>query len=135
MNQVNPLHISGLFVVIIIFLFFKLNGIKEELVEAKSEFGVSEALAVDLNALKSVYADKKKIKKSLERILNQPSLKAAKLKIKHEKKFMKISATSIDTKVLNTLMGKILNASFNITALKIKRLSDTQASLEMEIKW
>ncbi|MDQ7042685.1 MAG: hypothetical protein Q9M34_04055 [Sulfurimonas sp.] len=135
MNQVNPLHIGGLLVVVIIFLFFKLSGVKEELIEAKSEFAVSEALAVDLNALKSVYGDKKKIKKSLERILNHPSIKAAKLKIKREKKFMKISASSIDTKVLNTLMGKILNASFNITSLKIKRLSDTTASLEMEIKW
>ncbi len=135
MNQVNPLHLGGLLLVVLMFLFFKLHGIKEELAEAKSEFLVSQTLAVDLNALKSVYADKTKIKKSLERILGQKSIVAAKLHVKRDKKFVKISSQSMDAAVLNGLMGKILNASFNITTLKIKRLSDTKASLEMEIKW
>ncbi|HIP20985.1 MAG TPA: hypothetical protein EYG70_07660 [Sulfurimonas sp.] len=135
MNQVNPLHLGGLLLVVLMFLFFKLNGIKEELAEAKSEFLVSQTLAVDLNALKSVYADKTKTKKSLERILGQKSIAAAKLHVKRDKKFIKISSQSMDAAVLNGLMGKVLNASFNITALKIKRLSDTKASLEMEIKW
>jgi len=135
MNQINPLHIGGLLLVILMFLFFKLGGVKEELVATKSEFLVSESLAVDLNALKSVYADKKKIKSSINRILSQPSVKGAKLTVKREKKFIKISAKSINTSTLNSLMGKVLNGSFNITALKIKRLSETKASLEMEIQW
>ena len=135
MNQVNPLHLGGLLLVVLMFLFFKLHGIKEELAEAKSEFLVSQTLAVDLNALKSVYADKTKTKKSLEHILRQKSIVASKLHVKRDKKFVKISSQSMDAAVLNGLMGKILNASFNITTLKIKRLSDTKASLEMEIKW
>lgn len=135
MNQVNPLHLAGLLLIVLMFLFFKLDGVKEEIAAAKSEFLVSQSLAVDLNALKSVYADKKKTKKSLERILGQRSIVAAKLHIKRDKKFVKISSQSIDAVVLNSLMGKILNGSFNIATLKIKRLSDTKASLEMEIKW
>lgn len=135
MNQTNPLHIGGLLLVTIMFLFFQLSSAKVELAEAKSELLTSEALAVDLNALKSVYADKKKTKKSIERILGTRTIKAAHLVIKREKKFVKITASSIDTSVLNALMGKVLNASFNITNLKVKRLSETKASLAMEIKW
>jgi len=135
MNQINPLHIGGLLIVLIAFLLFSLSGVKEELSEAKSEFLVSKTLAVDLHKLKSVYANKKKIRSNINRILSQSSIKATKLSVKREKKFIKISAKNIDTLALNTLMGKILNDSFNISMLKIKKLSETKASLEMEIKW
>ncbi|MDF1877753.1 hypothetical protein JHD47_07980 [Sulfurimonas sp. SAG-AH-194-L11] len=135
MNQVNPLHIGGLLLVMIMFLFFELSGAKEGLKEAKSEFLVSEELAIDLHALKSVYADTKKIKNSINRILANQSIKKANLSVKRGKKFIHISSKSVDTEVLNRLMDKVLNASFNITTLKIKRLSETKASLEMEIKW
>ncbi len=135
MNQINPLHVGALLLVLIMFLFFKLSGVKAELDETKVEFAKSEALAVDLNSLKSVYGDKKKIQKSIDRILSQSSIKAAKLHVKREKNFIKISSQSLDTKSLNSLMGKILNGSYNITALKIKKLSQTKASLEMEIQW
>jgi hypothetical protein len=41
----------------------------------------------------------------------------------------------MDKNTLNLLMGKILNASFNITSMQIKKLSDDKVSLDMEIKW
>ena len=135
MNQINPLHIGLLFGVIIVFLFFKLSGIKSELVDAKQEFLASEKLAVDVSSLKAVYANKKKTKRSLERILAQNVLKKADLSIKRQKKFIKISAKSLQTPALNLLMGKVLNGSYNITRLKIDKLSETNAALEMEIKW
>jgi len=135
MNQVNPLHIGALLLVLIMFLFFKLSGIKEELVEVKQDYQISKKLAVDVNSLKSVYANKKKTKEALERVLRQSSLKSASLNLKKEKKSIKISSQSIDTQALNFFMGKILNGSYDISLLKIKKLSQTTASLEMEIKW
>ena len=134
MNQINPLHIGALLAVIILFLFFQLSGVKSELKEAKSDYKSSEKLAVDLSSLKSVYADKKKSTKSLERILNQSSIKMAKLTIKRQKKSMKISSKSVSAKLINSLMGKILNGSYNVTKLKIKKLSETKASLDLEIQ-
>ena len=135
MNQVNPLQIGALLIVIIAFLFFKLSGVKSELVEANEAFAKSEKLAVDLSSLKSVYANKTKSQKSLHRILSQNSLKSAHLVIKKAKSSIKISSKSIDTRALNSLMGKILNGSYNIVNLKIKKLSETKAELMMEIKW
>jgi len=135
MNQINPLQIGALLVVILAFLFFKLYGVKAELVEATANYKESEKLAVEVSSLKAVYANKKKIKNAINRILTQGSLQEASLDVKRDKKSIKISSKSIETKALNSLMGKILNGSYNVTTLKIKRLSETKASLEMEIQW
>jgi len=135
MNQINPLQIGALLVVVIAFLFFKLHGVKSELVEATTSYKQSEKLAVEVSSLKAVYANKKKTKNAINRILAQGSLRTAALDVKRNKKSIKISSKSIETKALNSLMGKILNGSYNITTLKIKRLSETKASLDMEIQW
>jgi len=135
MNQVNPLHIGALFLAILAFLFFNLGGVKSELKEAKSSYKESEELAVTLNSLKSTYANKKRTKKALDRVLSQSSLKSANLIVKRAKTSIRISSKSMSTKALNSIMGKILNGSYNVSSLKIKRLSETKASLNMEIKW
>ena len=135
MNQINPLHIGGLILTLLAFLMFQLSGVKSELAEAKSEFAKSEKIAIDLSSLKAVYADKRKTKKALERMLSQSSLRSAGLDVRRTKEFVKISSPSIDSRVLNSLMGKILNGSYKISQLKIKKLSETKASLLLEIKW
>jgi len=135
MNQINPLHIGALLLVLILFLFFKLSGIKEELVEAKQEYKVSKKLAVNVSSLKSVYENKTKTQEAIERILRQSSLKSVNFNLKKEKKSIKISSKSMDAQALNSFMGKILNGSYNISLLKIKKLNQTTASLEMEIIW
>ncbi len=134
MNNLNPLHIGALLAIVVVFLFVKLDGAKTELKEVQKSFKESEKVAVDVSSLKSVYADKKKIQKSLESIFNRAK-RTTELKIKHNKDSVFVSANSIETSALNALMGKILNGTFNITQLKIRKLSETKASLEMEIKW
>jgi len=134
MNQINPLHIGTLLVVFILFLFFQLSSVKEELKDADKSYKVSEKLAVDLSSLKNVYGDKEKTKKAIERILRHPLIKQAKLIIKMDKKSIHIRSKSVSAKVLNSLMGKLLNGSYKITSLKIKKLDDRKASLNLEIQ-
>lgn len=135
MNQVNPLHIGGLLIVLLIYSFVHLGGLKQELEEVERSYKESEKLAVNLSSLKDVYANKIKIKSSLDRVLAQTAVKSAKLSVKKEKKSIIIKGESVDARALNTLMSKILNGSYNITKLTIKRLSDTKASLDLEIQW
>jgi len=135
MNQVNPLHIGALLVALLAFLLFTLKGVNTELAEEKALYLESEKLAVELSALKDVYAQKKHTQKAIERLLSQSSLKSTNLVVKKDKKFIKISSKSMDAQALNSLMGKILNGSYNIKALQINRLSETKASLDMEIQW
>jgi len=135
MNRINPLHLGLLLIVILIFVIFKLNNAKVELLEAKESYKETLIVATELKDLKKVYADKKKLKKSLQRILQLSSLRSAKIVKTSKKTYMILSSKSIDKKALNTLMAKILNANFNLNSLKIKQLSEQKASLYMEIKW
>ncbi|WP_457747134.1 hypothetical protein [Sulfurimonas sp.] len=135
MRSINPLHIGALLVVIIMFLFFKLSSVKSELDEARLGFKESQKLAVNLTALQSVYANKDKTTAALRRIFNNRILREAKLLVLDKKNYSLISAKKINTKALNFLMSKVLNSPFIIEKLKIVKLNDKEASLEMEIKW
>jgi len=135
MNHLNPLHIGLLLIVILLFLSSKLIESKTEFLEAKNSYNETQKVAITLSALKKVYADKQRLKKSLYRILQLSSLRSADILKTTKKSEIILSSKSMEKKALNSLMGKILNANFNIKILKIKKLSDKKASLYMEIKW
>jgi len=135
MNNINPLHIGALLIVTLIFSLFELHGTKNRLEDAKQEYRSVEKIAIEVNSIKKVYADKNKIRNSISRILKQPLLKPAQLNIKRSKESIKIESKSINSIALNSLIGKVLNGSFNITELKIKKIDKENASLKMEIKW
>jgi len=135
MNRINPLYVGLLLILFVVFLAFRLGSIKSDLVEAKEEYAKISKLAVNLSALKSTYADRKKLTNSLRRILALSAVRQANI-IKNEKKSnVKLSSQSMDKKALNVLMGKLLNSSYNITSMKIKKLSKDRVSFKMEIKW
>lgn len=135
MNQVNPLHIGALLLTVLLFLFFKLDALKAELGDAKTELSNTKQVARQLVALQDMYGDQKKCSAALDRILHQPSLKSADLTKALSKDSIKITAKSINADALNSLMGKILNGNYNITKFDLKKIDENQASLEMEIKW
>ncbi len=135
MNRINPLHIGILLIVILLFSFVSLGNSKAQLKEAENEYKLTEQIATKVTGLKAVYGDKKGIKKSLKRVLNLSSLRASKIEQKMKKSGVTLSSQSMDKKALNSLMGKLLNGSYNITMLKIKKLSPEKVSFDMEIKW
>ncbi len=135
MNRINPLYIGALLVLILGFMILKLSDIKEDYSDAKSEYKETFKIANELSGLKSVYANKAKTKKSLQKVLRNATLRASKVQTKSKKSGMSISAKSMDMKALNYLMGKVLNGTYQIDRLKIKQLSEHRVSLDMEIKW
>jgi len=135
MKSINPLHIGILLVVMIAFLFMKLSQTKEELITTQEEYSSSYKLAHKLSGLKSLYADKVKTKKELRKILKNSLLKNSRVVSVEKRDFMKISADKIDLESLNYLMSKILNGSFIISMLRIEKINDKEAALEVEIKW
>jgi len=135
MNRINPLHIGILLIVILLFSFVSLGNSKAQLKEAENEYKLTEQIATKVTGLKAVYGNKKEIKKSLKRVLNLSSLRASKIEQKMKKSGVTLSSQSMDKKALNSLMGKLLNGSYNITMLKIKKLSPEKVSFDMEIKW
>jgi len=134
-NRINPIYIAILLLVMLALVSFKLGEAKRELNEAKDTYTTTLQLSTDLSALKEVYADKTKIKKSLQRVLNNPSLRSSKIIQKFKHSSAMISSENMDVKALNLMMSKFLNNSYNITSLNIKRLSDRYVSFDMEIQW
>ena len=135
MNQINPIYIGLLLVVFLFLSIFKLGEQRIELFDAKQSYKTTQKLTSELKDLKNIYSNRTKIKKELQGILNNPMLKASSLVNKFTNSGVKVSSKSMDLNALNKLMGKILNASYNISSFKIKKLSDTKVSLSMEIKW
>jgi len=135
MNRINPLYVALLLVVLLALSIVKLNSAKEELSEEKERLKETTKLATELSALKEVYGDQKKAKTSILRILQNNVLKSAAISKDVKKSGIIISSKSIDLKALNYLVGKIFNGAYNISSLDVKKLSETKATLHMEIKW
>jgi len=135
MNRVNPLYLGLLLLFVLALSIFKLNSAKDELIDAKQSYKEVSKLANELVSLKAVYNNKKKLEKSLRRILRNNTLKTAKIKSKFKKSNVKLGSKSIDKKALDFLMGKIFNSTYNVVVLDIKKLSKEKASFKMEIKW
>ncbi|MEA2100524.1 MAG: hypothetical protein U9P72_10395 [Campylobacterota bacterium] len=135
MNRINPLYIGVFLIIVISFISYKLIVVTDEYNKAKDDYKERLSLANELKSLKIVYADKDRIKKSLQKILRHSSLRDAKINQTKTKSSLKIDSKSMDMKALNFLMGKLLNGTYQIATIKIKKLSDLRVGLEMEIKW
>jgi hypothetical protein len=135
MNRINPIHIAILLVVILLFTLVKLSGAKEELRSVKTSYKETLHLATKIDGLKRNYFDKVKVQKELGKILRKPTLRQANIVKKVTNSGVLLTSENMNLKALNTLLGKVLNATFYISELKIKRLSEKSASLKMEIKW
>lgn len=134
MNRVNPLHIVALLVMLILFLVFQISGVKKQLAVTADSLDESKEIALKTVAYKEFY-NKEKIKKALERILRQPSLKNADIIVKRDKEKVTVQAKSLSLGTLNLLMSKVLNGAYTINRLSIKRIDAQHAALQMEIKW
>ncbi len=135
MNQINPLHIGAILILILIFVLFSLDSSKNELLEAKTNFTKTKELAVELKEYKHIYSNGSVTTKSLNRILKLTALKSANIEIEKSNSGMKLFSKSMDKVALNSLMGKLLNGSYNIEILRIKKLNNEKVSLHVGIKW
>lgn len=135
MKFINPLYIGSFLISILIIGILSLNSAKSDLVEVKKSFLQSSKIASKLNGLKNAYANKTLMEKKLKKILAQRALKKTKINSEYKKNSVVIQSESIDKKALTFLISKILNSTYNVTKMKIKKLSESKGSIEMEIKW
>jgi hypothetical protein len=135
MNRLNPLYVGAFLIFMLLFLTFKLSSVKEELTLAKEEYKETSLTLNELSSLSSTYLGKEEVKKSLQRILVQPSLKSANIQQKLKSNSIMLSGSSVDKEALNSLLGKLLNGAYDIASFNIKKLSENQASFEVEIQW
>ncbi|MCD6259471.1 MAG: hypothetical protein J7J31_07700 [Helicobacteraceae bacterium] len=135
MNKINPLYILGLLVIFFLFSVFQLSKAKEEYKEQANSYQETRELALRLNGIKSVYTQEKVLQSKLDQLIKQLQAKGVELNKVESKKNTVISAMSIDLANLNTLMGKILNGSYEIKEINLQRISDEKARIRLEIQW
>lgn len=135
MNRINPLYLGAFLVVLLIMSIYSLNSAKQSLRESKESYKETQKIADELSGLKKAYADSENSTKAIKRLLTQPSLRASAIKADYKKSGVKISSNEMDKKALDFLMGKLLNSTYDIRKMKIKRLSEEKAELELEIRW
>ena len=135
MNQINPIYLALLLFVFLSLSIFKLDNQRSELDDAKKSFKSTQNLSRELRDLRDAYSNQSKIKREVNKLLNNHVVKSSNIVKVFKKSLVKISSESMDINALNKLMGNVLNTSYNITALKVKRLSETKVSFSMEIKW
>ncbi len=127
MNKVNPLYTLAVLVVLILFLLFKIGALREELRESKSDYAVKKEIATKLVTLQKLSADRA----SLIRYAKN----AHGFKVTQTPKNVTLHAEALNKAQLDRVVGKILNNAYWIEKMKIKKLDDQKASLEMEIVW
>lgn len=135
MNRLNPLYIIALALFVAFFSLVKLQNVKTEIQQTQKSVDEKVKIAKELGSLKKVYSDKTKIKRALEKILRYSTIQKANISKEYRKSGVTLKVESINLVALNALMGKLLNGSFAIEKLNVKRLSDKKATLEVGIKW
>jgi len=135
MNRINPLHIIILLIVLLAFVMLKLNTAKAELAEEKEAYAKTLVLAQKIKGLKSSYFNKTKVQKEINKLLRQSLLRSAKIQKKVTHSSLVLSSDNMNIRSLNYLLGKILNGTYVVSELQIKRLSDKTAMMRLEIQW
>ncbi|MCF6330914.1 MAG: hypothetical protein L3I99_05140 [Sulfurimonas sp.] len=135
MRAINPIYIALLLISILLISIFSLSFAKSDLIKSKIAFLETSQIANELGGLKKAYLKNSSSQKDLKIILNKKILKEAKLDIKFKKNSVSLKSDEMDKKALNFLMAKILNGTYNVVSMKIKKLSESKASFNMKISW
>lgn len=135
MSRLNPLYIALLLVGVLLFMMMRLHSAQQELNQEKLLYSKTQLLADKIYGLKSTYFNKTKVQRSLNTILRRSLLRNANITKKVTNSSFLFTSDNMNIRSLNFLMSKVLNGTYDIAQLKIRRLSDEKASLKMEIKW
>ena len=133
MRQLNPLYLLGFSLFLLILVLFKLGESKENQHYVKEQYEKTNTLALNIVALKKSWSIGKKNKVKLEKLLRSGVLRDADISKKYKRDSVRIDAASLNYKQSQYLMNKLLNESFVIKSMKLKRLDEEVLSLRMEI--
>jgi septal ring factor EnvC (AmiA/AmiB activator) len=120
---------------LLVLSIYSLNSAKNSLRESKESFKSTQKIAYELSGLKKAYSEKKSKQRDMKRLLAQNVLKSATINADYKNSGVSISSKSINKNALDLLMSKLLNSTYDIRKMRIKRLNDEKAELDLEIKW
>ena len=116
---------------VVLLMFFNLNSLDKEIEFYKNDILAYETKAKEYESLKKDW-DTLDLRK-IENILKNPILKQIEIKKTKTKELYKIKANILSSGELDYLNQEIFSKKIKVKSLNIKRLSEQNASLEMEI--
>lgn len=134
MRQVNPLYIILLLFVILFFVLFKLMSTKTALHEAQNSFHKTKEMVHNLVELRQNWDSEKRTKNSLGRILKSSMLNHTPITRRDKRGMIELHSSSMGSTSASYLTSRLLNETFVIKSMRIRRLSKEQVSFYAEIK-
>ena len=133
MRQINPLYIALLLIAVLVMVVIRLDIAKETQRQAKADLEKTQVMAKRIEALKKSWDKGKATKKELDRLLKSSPLRSAGIESKEQRGTVSVIAKKIDAKAAEYLLNKLLNGTYIINTISIKRLDDETGALHAEI--
>lgn len=134
MRQINPLYIILLLFVLLFFVLFQLIHTKAVLHEAQSNFDKTKEMVHNVIDLRQNWDNEKRTENALGRILKSSLLSRADIIRKDKRGIIELRSSTMDSKSASYLISRLLNESFVIKSMKIRRLNKEQVAFDAEIK-
>jgi len=135
MRQVNPLHVLLLLTVFILFLLYHLQETQATFHDAKGQLAKTKDVAYQIGALKKEYANKEYVVRTITRLLHQSILKSATITKEQKSDAIVLHAKKLSKRQLQRVLTKILNSTYKIKALHIKRVDEESVDVDVEVGW
>ena len=133
MRQVNPLYIALMLIAVLAVVGFRLDGAKQTQLQAKADLEKTQVMAKRIDALKKSWDKGKMVRKELDRLLKSSPLRNAGIESKEQRGSVSITAKKIDAKAAEYLLNKLLNGTYVIKTLSVKRLDAETGALHVEV--
>lgn len=133
MKQINPLYIALLLIAALAVVTLKLNDAQEAQKRSVAALQESESTAKRIVALQKEWDDGKASRAKFDRILDAAPLRGIDFNRQNKPDRIIISAETIEKRAADYLLNKLFNGAFVIRSLKLRRLDDRQASLQLEV--
>ena len=133
MSRINPLYLVAFMLMMLFFVFFKLEESKSNQKQVREDFEKTNTLALDIVSLKKSWDLGSKNKAKLEKVLKASALRGVDIDKKYKRDSVTLSIKSLNHKHSEYLLNKLLNDSFEIKSMEIKRLNADGVSMKMEI--
>lgn len=135
MSRVNPLYLIAIVIIFILFTLKSGMDIDAKIRSTTLSYYELKDVAIELSTKQKIYREKKRVMKTLRRIINNSALRESKLIEFKKSDRVILSSKSMSLKGLNVIMKKLLNESYNIDSLKIDKISPRRVAFRVEIKW
>lgn len=121
MNKINPLYLILLMFTFVYISFEVLSQTKENFIEKSNEYNSVKQKAKEFKELNNSWANKNRTIRTINQITNSPKFRKHKILKVETQKNIKLKIESIDSKVLNDFLNRVLNKQLIIDKLELQK--------------